>query len=276
MPDSINHTEGRRLFGSDPANYDVIRPDYPEEIYQFLIETGALKANTAALEIGAGTGLATRRLLEAAVDPLIVIEPDARFSPMLTEMGAQYPTEFNVIETPFEEAELSPRSFDLIAAATAFHWVNRTTGLPKVIQLLKPEGFVALWWNVFGDPMRDDAYHEATRHILAALRSSPSSASDSVPYALDVDARLKELAETGAFVAPQYALHRWTLVLDTTQVASLYATFASISELPRDKARAVLGQLMEVAEKQFGGTVERNMVSAVYVAQRRSRVTNSG
>lgn len=276
MPDSINHTEGRRLFGSDPANYDVIRPDYPEEIYQFLMTTGALKPNRATLEIGAGSGLATRRLLEAAVDPLIVIEPDARFSPMLTKMGAQYATDFNVIETPFEEAELSPRSFDLIVAATSFHWVSRTAGLPKVVNLLKPEGHVALWWNVFGDPTRDDAYHEATHQILASLRNSPSGAPDTVPYALDVDARLKELTETGAFAAPQYALHRWTLVLSTTQVASLYATFASISELPQDRARAMLDQLMEVAEKQFGGTVERNMVSAVYVAQRRSRATNSG
>lgn len=271
MPDPINKAEGRRLFGSDAANYDVIRPSYPEEIYQFLTTTGALRPNRATLEIGAGNGLATRRLLESGVNPLTAIEPDTRFSPILKAMAASYPTEFTLIASPFEEAELNAQSCDLIVAATSFHWVARPDGMRKAARLLKPEGHVALWWNVFGDPSREDPYHEATRDILGSLRSSPSGAPDAIPYALDVDARLSDFAQTGAFATPEHAFYRWTLILSPEQTAALYATFSSISELPRDEARAVLDQLTEVAQRQFGGTVERNMVSAIYVAQCRSR-----
>jgi hypothetical protein len=64
MSEYFDAREGRGLFGSDPRNYDEVRPPYPEPLYELLVAAGALRAGTATLEIGAGTGLATRRLLE--------------------------------------------------------------------------------------------------------------------------------------------------------------------------------------------------------------------
>ena len=54
----------------------------------------------------------------------------------------------------FEEVELAPRSFHLVAAATSFHWLDPDQALPKIAMILRPGGWVALWWNVFGDPKR--------------------------------------------------------------------------------------------------------------------------
>jgi hypothetical protein len=83
MPDHIDRQEGRRLFGLNPQRYDEARPDYPPWIYQHLREIGALVEDTATLEIGAGSGRATRRLLEYGANPLTIIEPDERFAPLL-------------------------------------------------------------------------------------------------------------------------------------------------------------------------------------------------
>ncbi|MBA3028675.1 MAG: SAM-dependent methyltransferase, partial [Desulfobacteraceae bacterium] len=44
MPEIIDRKEGRGLFGADPNNYNEIRPPYPEQIYEFLLTTGALHA----------------------------------------------------------------------------------------------------------------------------------------------------------------------------------------------------------------------------------------
>jgi SAM-dependent methyltransferase len=280
MPDSIDNAEGRHLFGSDPANYAAIRPDYPDEIYQFLIDTGALRPNCKTLEIGAGTGLATRKLLELGANPLTAIEPDARFSAMLEALADSRRMSLELVNVPFEEAALPTGSFDLIAAATSFHWIDRSIGLLKAARLLKVGGHLALLWNVFGDPLREDPYHEATQHILGHLRASPSGsdsgeprratsrASPDTPFALDIEARVRDLADTGAFDPPAHRLCRWTLVLDTQQVGALYATFSPISQLPAPEARAVLTELMDVATTQFEGRVERNMVSIAYVAKR--------
>jgi hypothetical protein len=67
--------------------------------------------------------------------------------------------------------------------------------------------------------------------------------------------------------------YRWTFVLNTAQVGALYATFSSISRLPEAQRKTILHQLMEVAERHFGGTGERNMVSPVYVARRKTTTT---
>lgn len=269
MTKTIDTQEGRALFGADPQNYNDIRPPYPEPIYQFLLHTGAIHADTSTLEIGAGNGLASRRLLALGADPLTLIEPDARFTPMLAELSTGHRADIHIVTAAFEDAALPRQAYDLVAAATSFHWLNPSVRLAKSADLLKPGGHVALWWNVFGDPQRHDAFHEATQHILRPLLDSPSDAADRPPFALDTEARLRDFANIGHFEKPEYACYLWTLVLNTEQIGSLYATFSSISRLPEEERRTILSQLMAVADRDFGGVVERNMASPIYLARRK-------
>ena len=269
MPEAINEHEGRALFGSDPHSYDAIRPAYPEQVYQFLQTTGALRHTVATLELGAGNGLATRRLIELGADPLTVLEPDGRFVPLLTALEATHAGHFQVIQTSFEEADLPSGRYDLVTAATSFHWIRASVRVVKAAAVLKPEGYLAVWWNVFGDPEREDLYHEATSRVLGTLARSPSDPHDALPFALDRAARRREIVATGAFDEPSYAAYRWVLWLSAQQVGALYATFSSISRLPVDQRRAILDQLMEIAERDFGGRVARNMVTPIYVARRK-------
>lgn len=269
MPEAINEHEGRLLFGGDPHNYDAVRPPYPDQVYDFLQATGALRHTVATLELGAGNGLATRRLLELGADPLTVLEPDARFAPLLTSLTGAHAGQVHVIPTSFEEVELPSRSYDLVAAATSFHWIRLSVRVMKAADVLKPDGYLAVWWNVFGDPTREDLYHEATKGVLEPLSRSPSDPHDAVPFALDTAARRREIVDTDAFDEPDYAAYRWVLWLNTQQVGALYATFSSISRLPMDHRRAILDQLMVIAERDFGGRVARNMVTPTYVARRK-------
>jgi hypothetical protein len=66
MP-KIPLSEGRRLFGNDPLAYANARPDYPEKVYQRLRTRCELGPGISVFEIGAGTGLATQRLLALGV-----------------------------------------------------------------------------------------------------------------------------------------------------------------------------------------------------------------
>jgi SAM-dependent methyltransferase len=269
MSKTIDEIEGRALFGNDPHNYNEIRPAYPRQLYEFLQTTGALRANAATLEIGAGNGLATRRLLELGANPLTIIEPDPRFAPLLDSIArAHSGAEIRIIQTAFEDAELPRDHYDLVAAATSFHWIQPAVGLTKVAAVLKPGGYAALWWHVFGDDERADPFHEATRTILAPLAISPSGKPGDVPFALDIPARLRDFANTAQFETPRHTAFRWTLTLNTQQVGALYGTFSHINRLPEARRTAVLHQLMEVAEKHFAGTVQRNMITTAYVSRR--------
>jgi hypothetical protein len=91
------------------------------------------------------------------------------------------------------------------------------------------------------------------------------------PFPLDTEARRADFASTGQFEPPVYRDYRWTLVLSTAQVGALYATFSSITRLPAELRQRVLSQLMEVADQSFGGRVERNMISPIWIARKRSR-----
>ncbi len=267
MPEIIDRREGRRLFGLNPEGYGDARPPYPAAIYQFLLEHRAITPGTATLEIGAGNGFATRRLIELGANPITVIEPDERFAPSLRALAADTTSEMRLLQYAFEDAPLVLHSFDLVAAATSFHWLDQLTAIDRIADVLKPGGYVALWWNVFGDPDREDAFHDATTALLSNLAVSPSGAPDTLPFALDRAARAADFARSGRFDDVEYAETRWTYVLDAAQVRKLYEGFSHIQRLPQTQRDVLLDQLMDIAQTRFGGRVERNMKSPIYLAR---------
>ncbi|HWA59757.1 MAG TPA: methyltransferase domain-containing protein, partial [Caulobacteraceae bacterium] len=116
----IDRAFGRRAFGDDAANYDASRPPYPAWVFEVLRERCGLGPGTAAFEVGAGTGKATRELLRLGADPHYAIEPDARLAAFLRAQNLG--PALHVVEAPFEAAVLPRADFDLGLAATSFHW----------------------------------------------------------------------------------------------------------------------------------------------------------
>lgn len=256
---------GRSVFGGDPAAYDAIRPDYPEWVYAALRDCCGLAPGCAAFEVGAGTGIATRRLLAAGAT-VDAFEPDARLATYLTDT---HPTDhLRVHVEPLEETLLAGGGFDLGLAATSFHWVEVQVGLTQVARLLKSGGWWAMVWNNFGDPNRADPFHEATVGLLGESRS-PSAGTGGLSYGEDAQARRAELEAAGAFIDIGYEVRRWTLVLDPAGVRALYGTYSEINARTPHARERLLDKLAEIAARQFGGRVERNIVTTLHTARRR-------
>lgn len=267
MAADIDRRFGREAFGDDPANYDRARPAYPEWVYETLVERCRLKAGAAVFEVGAGTGIATRRLLTLGADPLAAVEPDRRLADYLIRSTAA--AALKVIAEPFETARIEG-AFDLGVSATAFHWLDEQRALAKVAQLLKPGGWWAMLWNAFGDDARADPFHEATVTLLNDGPRSPSHGGHTgVPFALNVNARLSAFGRSGAFEAIRHEARPWDLVLDPDQTVALYATFSDMTARPKDEQREVLAELRRIAVEQFDGRVVRNMITILYTARRR-------
>lgn len=265
---SIPETEGRRAFGANVQAYDTSRPEYPAWVFELLVSERVLYSDAVTLEIGPGNGLATRKLMELGVTSLTLVEPDERFAPFLNALSERAGKESRVVYQPFEDTELPYASFDLIVLATAFHWLDPKTRAKKLANLTRSGGFVVLLWNVFQDLNLEDAFHEATKDILAPLSHSPSGKPDSLPFALDRVSRDAEFKATNCFETTLYAESHWKLILDPTNVRSLYEGFSGISRLPDDDRTALLDRLESIAQVEFGGVVERNMTSPLYVFQR--------
>jgi SAM-dependent methyltransferase len=265
----IDRRFGRHAFGGDPANYDAARPPYPEWVFATLRERCGLRSGAAVFEAGAGTGKATRPLLAAGADPLVAIEPDARLAGFLRASTPSLALEVRV--EPFEDAELPAAAFDLGVCATAFHWLDEQAALAKVADALKPRGWWAMVWNLFGDPDRADPFHDATDELLNdGPRTSSHGGSAGDRIALNDNARLSGFGRNGCFEAISNEARGWDLVLDPDQVVSLYSTYSDMTARPPDERRTVLAELRRIAAAPpFDGRVVRNMITTLWTARRR-------
>ena len=255
---------GREAFGADPSAYHAARPDYPDWVFETIRDRCGLQPGTATFEIGAGTGKATRRLLDFGANPLVAIEPDHRLATFLR--ATIQDKALTVTISPFEEAELSEGDFDLGISATAFHWLDEEPALKKVAKLLRPGRWWAMTWNVFGDSDRPDPFHEATKELLNGP-ASPCTGKVGPSFALDVQGRLTALERVGVFDVIEHQHCPWSLVLDAAQTVALYATYSNVN-IHSDR-EAVLAELGRIARTEFKGSVTRNMTTSLYIARRR-------
>src|SRR6185436_4237458 len=101
-------SEGRSVFGTTAAIYGAARPGYPDRVYDILRDRCHLGPTSRILEIGAGPGLATKRLLDAGAH-VVAVEP----SPALASQLSALPwaaRRLDVVVSTFEDADLVPSS----------------------------------------------------------------------------------------------------------------------------------------------------------------------
>jgi SAM-dependent methyltransferase len=157
-----------RSFGTVAPAYEQFRPGYPEELVDAVLAYAGQPIRSA-LEIGAGTGKATRLFAHRGVE-VTATDPDPA---MLAELRKHVPATVATIETAFEDLRLD-RTYDLVYAAAALHWTNPEGRWSRVAGLLKPGGVFAS----FGGPFQltDPALEEAVRRARA-----PYLETDAIP-----------------------------------------------------------------------------------------------
>ncbi len=260
----IDRREGRQLFGYDPASYDLARPGHPEQVYEILETRCGLRRDTRILEVGPGTGQATRRLL-GREDALVLVEPNVRLADHLEKTLGD---EVAVLRSALEQALLPRESFDLAVAASSFHWVDEAAGLAAIHAALRPGGWAALWWTLFGEGSAPDAFICATTPLLEGLDSSPTKGTSGRPaHALDVDARVAALQAAG-FVDVEHELVRWEASWDAAGIRALYGSFSPILRLEEGERARLLDEIEHIATRDFGGRVQRVLTTSLYTARK--------
>ena len=269
----IDRSFGRRAFGADPASYDsCFWPQYPDWVFTTLVARCGLAGGKTLFEIGPGTGTATRQLLELGARPLIAIEPDPRMAEHLRKSHRD--AALQVMVSTFEEAALDESAFDLGVCATAFHWLEEDSALAKVARLLRPGGWWAMVWNVFGDSSRPDPFHEATKVLLEGPRG-PSAGTRGVPFALDSTARVEALERTGAFDLIEQRKSTWMLELDPEETVALYATFSEINAR-QDRQHRFLPNWGAHCPRRISRAESLEICRrSLYIARRSKRAANS-
>ena len=155
------------LFGRAAEAYERFRPEYPDDIVD-LVLTYASRPLRTAVEIGAGTGKATRLFAHRGVE-VTATEPDEA---MLVELRKRLP-EVQTVRAAFEDLT-PPAGFELVYSAAALHWTLPEGRWSSVAALLGLEGVFAN----FGGPLR--LVDPSVERAVEAARA-PFLASDEVP-----------------------------------------------------------------------------------------------
>ena len=143
----------RQTFDQAAESYQRGRPDYPDELFEDLINAARLQPADRLLEVGCATGKATLPLARRGFR-ITCVELGPALAAVARANLAGWAVD--VVEGRFEDWIPGGR-FDLVFAATAWHWIDPELSYPKAWQVLRPGGHLALWGanHVFpegGDP----------------------------------------------------------------------------------------------------------------------------
>ena len=191
------------------------------------------------LDVGAGTGIASRQLAARGAE-VLALEPDPRMAEIARAKGLA------VEVATFEEWDDAGRTFDVIVFAQSFHWVDPAVALPKVRRLLSSGGQLALAWNrLFPvSPSRADfavVYRDFLDAASPLVTATPTGGTGS---GMDSAELLAELEQAGFTVdmhvyerGEQYTSGQW---LD------LVFTYSNHLVLPADRAAELRERLAAV------------------------------
>ena len=248
--------------------YDA-RPGYPEWVFDLLADRCGLGPGVEVVEIGPGVGQATLPLVERGAR-VVAVEP----GPALAErLDARTPDRsVRVVVSRFEDAALPAASFDLVVAATAFHWVEPIAGVDKAATLLHNDGWLALWWNIWGDDDRPDPFYDALHPVvLAKAPHLAGEESSTAAYRRDIAARMAAIERSDAFGPMREEVLQWEGRHDALALRQMFATFGGWISLDDALREELLDDVERIARDDFGGEVRRPYLTVIYMTQRLPR-----
>jgi SAM-dependent methyltransferase len=137
--------DNKLRFSNRVDNYVRYRPGYPAAALDFLYSEIGLSGASIVADVGAGTGIFTRLLLERGTE-VYAVEPNREMR-LAAESVLSSCKVFHSVDGSAEETTLSDGSMDFVVSAQAFHWFDIPATKKEFERILKPSGQAVLIWN---------------------------------------------------------------------------------------------------------------------------------
>lgn len=155
----------RKTFDKIPEQFDKWRPRYCNELFTSIIDTAEIDANKAVLEIGPGTGQATEPFLKTGCDYL-AIELGEHFTEYMKKKYSSY-SNFHIVNADFETYDFGMNKFDLVFSAATIQWMPEEIALPKIYNLLKPGGILAMFMTCSDEKSSNEELYQKINQVYA-------------------------------------------------------------------------------------------------------------
>lgn len=228
-------TELRRTFDADAELYDRARPGYPAALFAELGELTRIGPGARVLEIGPGTGQATRALVAAGAH-VTAVELGPSLAGVLRDTLADAPVE--VVVSAFEDWPLPAEPYDAVVAFTSWHWLRPDVRTAKAAAALAPGGALAT---------------VSTSHVLGGTeaffvdvqecyeRWDPSTPpGERLPRAAEVADAVDEADDSALFRPAVRRRHEREVTYTTGEYLDLLRTYSGHGALADDLRRGLL------------------------------------
>lgn len=256
----------RLSFDRVPEDYERARHQYPPEAFEWLFDylwEGRSADVADILEIGPGTGQATESLLRhgARVEAIEIGPNLAAF------LRAKYAGNdaLEVVTGEFEKVELAS-TFDLVLAATSFHWLDPEVRLEKAHQLLRPAGVLGILSTVPIRSSEDRGFFQRNDGIYRRWGRDgppfdPPEENDVRPPEYD------ELQSSGLFADVLFRRFRWDQRYTAETYAQLLRSYSDIQMMQTTQREGLISDLRDFIEQEFDGHVVRPLVICLTVGR---------
>ena len=257
----------RETFNQIPELYDAMRPGYPGALYDDVLAIAALPPTAQLFEIGCGTGHATR-VFAAHGFSIHCVELGANMAALARKHLAAFPR-VSIAVADFDRYA-TPARYDLVFSATAYHWLAPATRAARIAGLLHPGGWLAVWRNhqarttglseEFLRPLRELYTREAPA-LVFKFASIPRPQQIPQPEP-------QEWAATGLFAPAESRVYHWTRQYTAADYVQMLSTHSDHRMLPASQRGRLLGQVRQLIECDFAGSVLREYATLLHMARK--------
>lgn len=257
---------GKRIeasaFNEFANTYAQVRPSYPSVIFSEVINACNINENSKVLEIGAGTGIATSELAKTGCD-CIAIEPGEHLLEIAKERLSSFPN-VKLELNSFEDYQTNSQ-FDVILAATAFHWLTPEERFKRTSDLLRSGGALVLIWNTFCF-----SNTEAASAVIELYNNWFPSQHDDQPNMKALRklmGRELEIQQSSFFYIESTLRAVTQYTYSAQDYAHLLKTFPNIARMDEDERTKFLSEITSLLDK-MGGKLIVPVLTSSFICRR--------
>lgn len=258
----------RTTFDAVADLYQQARPEYPEQLYDTLVDAAGIKAGDRLLEVGCATGKATIPLASRGFQiTCIDIGTDLVAAAKRNLTGF---SNVEIIEGAFETWPHLGESFDLVFAATAWHWIDPATRYQRAWELLRPGGHLAFWSATHVVPDGGDPFFFEIQDVYKEIGEGlPTDASWPRPGELSDDSA--EIERSGLFEDIVTRHFDWEISYNAEEYLALLDTFSGHIAMEGSKRDRLYAEIRGRLGQRSDGRLRRHWGAVLHVARRADR-----
>jgi SAM-dependent methyltransferase len=253
-------SDGTKVFDGVAARYARFRPDYQPALIDGIVSLSGLPSGGRILEIGCGPGTATLPFAQRGY-AMLCPDPGPRLVALARERARDRPA-VQFAATTFEDWPLEEGAFDLVIAASAFHWVREDVGFPKAAAALRDTGAIALFRNA--PSHKDTPLYRGIQQAYAAHAPERVHGRGRRRGAASED-----IAASGLFADVVTCQHPWTQTYTAQEYVNLLDTYSGHHSLPAARRAALFAATIAAIDGR-GGTIGVPWVGTARVARKRA------